>query len=201
MMEDFFTSRVHRIRKDGSDLWIEATYNPILNDDGEVVKVMKLALDVTPTVERDREASQTAFTASQRSNEATSTGRERVDEVVEAIRLSAEAIKAAQVSVNELEQQSQEISKVVSTISSISMQVNLLAINAAIEAKRAGRHGAGFGVVAEEVRKLAGRSKVAAESIDRVVESNNQKASNGLVSMNEAVEHSNAGLALAEQAG
>ena len=99
---EHFTSRAHRVRKDGSDIWIEATYYPITDDDGKVVKVMKLAHDVTALVLRDAEASQTAFAASQRSDKASTAGQERVDEAVQAIRQSAEAIAEAQDSVKQL---------------------------------------------------------------------------------------------------
>ena len=117
------------------------------------------------------------------------------------MRQSTSAITEAQESVVKLSEKSKEISGVVSTISNIAMQVNLLAINAAIEAKRAGRHGAGFGVVAEEVRKLAIRAKSSAESINQVVDDNNSQSRIVVSSMEEAVKHSEAGLSLAEEAG
>ncbi|MEC0089265.1 methyl-accepting chemotaxis protein [Paenibacillus macquariensis] len=74
------------------------------------------------------------------------------------------------IAVTELNDQSEQIETIVSTIKGISEQTNLLALNAAIEAARSGEHGKGFGVVASEVRKLAGQTSEAAEQVSGMIE-------------------------------
>lgn len=90
-----------------------------------------------------------------------------------------EAVRQVVATMNELDQRSQEIAGITSTIDAIAFQTNILALNASVEAARAGEHGRGFAVVAEEVRKLAQRSANAASEINQLISSNLDRVKHG----------------------
>ncbi|MGE8503074.1 MAG: methyl-accepting chemotaxis protein [Pseudomonas sp.] len=110
-------------------------------------------------------------------------GRTSMDQASEALVQIAEALEQTSKVVNGLGQRSQEIGGIVSVITAIADQTNLLALNAAIEAARAGEQGRGFAVVADEVRSLAGRTREATNEISAMIGSIQSETSSAIATM------------------
>ncbi len=168
----FVAGVFERCTESGQKVWLQASYNPVTDNKGRVVMIVKLAQDATLTqtgLLHDAEIGQHGVDIAHRSLEKAAYAEEvsvqtqgRMTELVHAVDLA--------------EQQSQKMSSIsnkigdiTKVIGEIAEQTNLLALNAAIEAARAGEYGRGFAVVADEVRKLSERTSEQAHAISTMI--------------------------------
>lgn len=167
-----FESRAYkRIGKGGKVVWIQASYNPILDMGGKPFKVVKYATDITGVMQTADLADQTTssvqsvaaaveqMTASiEEISKNMSMTQTSMEDIVTKTALSGEATSRLVGSIDAMQ-------RIAGLISDIANQVNLLALNATIEAARAGEAGKGFSVVASEVKNLANETAKATEEI------------------------------------
>ncbi|WP_413247380.1 methyl-accepting chemotaxis protein [Pseudomonas sp. Marseille-Q5115] len=147
------------------------------------------------------EAATIAYSTSVQTDTTAQRGAEVVQQTVSVMRGLARHMQDAAEGIEALDQQSQIITTIIKTISSIAEQTNLLALNAAIEAARAGEQGRGFAVVADEVRQLASRTTTATAEIAGVVQQNQRLASEAVTVIGTGRKQAEDGLELASQAG
>ena len=181
----------NRLTKTGNTVWLEATYNPVLDEQGHVIKVVKIASNVTPRIEQQlatQEAAEIAYSTSMQTAKISKDGAVILQRTVDTSSAIVSSTLTSTDLIEQLNKRSQEISKIVTTISAIADQTNLLALNAAIEAARAGEYGRGFAVVADEVRTLAARTVSSTAGIEQLVTSNSaftQKAKDSIANIHE----------------
>jgi len=144
---------------------------------------------------------QSASDTSRTSGEQAQQGSEIILRATGSMERMAEAVKNVSASVAELGDSTERISSVVNVIQSVSEQTNLLALNAAIEAARAGEHGRGFAVVADEVRQLAGRAAQATDEIAKIIHEIQNNVAITVAAMQESVDEVERGVGYANDAG
>ncbi|MBJ7370684.1 MAG: methyl-accepting chemotaxis protein [Pseudomonas sp.] len=201
---EFVAGRFKRVDSYGRTIWLEATYNPVYDAQNKLYKFIKFATVVTDQVDREsevNEAASIAYEISQKTDSTAQEGAQVVQETVDTMQRISLVMQSASLSIEDLGKQSHLISSMVQTISSIAQQTNLLALNAAIEAARAGEQGRGFAVVADEVRQLAGRTSAATEEIVSVVGKNQDLVNKAVQDMASSKHQAEQGLVLANQAG
>lgn len=165
----FHSGEFRRLRKDGSEIWIQASYNPILDANGRTRKVIKFASDVTEQVRLRHNAIEMQKSLSEGVDQMTSTISEISINVQETAQLATRTqteTDSTTEAVEKLETSSRSIDEVIDLIRKLAEQTNLLALNATIEAARAGDAGKGFAVVASEVKELAQRTGLATKEIE-----------------------------------
>ena len=168
---EYQAAEYKRIGKGGREVWIQASYNPILDLNGKPFKVVKYATDTTDQViarmksERVRAMMESVAAGAEELNAS-------VREISEAMMKSKNTALSAVQKVEQADEQAQRLnaaaqamSGIVELIGNITGQINLLALNATIESARAGEAGRGFAVVASEVKNLANQAKQATDKI------------------------------------
>lgn len=182
----FQSGLFERVTKSGQTVWLEATYNPVMNESGEVQVIVKFASDITTRIHQSqaiKASSQLAHATALNTLEVGGQGVEQLNIAANTAGSISDTVDEASAVMQQLATQSEHITEIVSTISKIADQTNLLSLNAAIEAARAGDAGRGFAVVADEVRKLAVSTSQATFEIGDIVKKNSQLATQSSANM------------------
>ena len=187
-----------RMNKDNSYVWVRNSIHKYLDEVGEIEHLAGVIGDITAEVEKEHRTEEikertTAFGHSM----------EELVQTISSLTTQAQELAASQeqsaIAANSAKQSADDTQAISNLINAIADQTNLLGLNAAIEAARAGEHGKGFGVVAEEVRKLANNSAAATSDIERSLNDLKGQIDKILSYMNGISDLANTQAALAEE--
>jgi methyl-accepting chemotaxis protein len=179
----------------------EESSRGLQQQNNEIEQAATAVNEMTAAVEEVARNAVSTSEASQQSNQAARQGRDRVIETVKSIEDMATQIHTTSGLVEGLAAQGRDIGKVLDVIRSIAEQTNLLALNAAIEAARAGEAGRGFAVVADEVRALAHRTAQSTTEIEQMVAGIQTRTGDAVQSMSRNTDSTRTTLSLASSAG
>ncbi|MCS3763536.1 methyl-accepting chemotaxis protein [Bradyrhizobium centrosematis] len=177
---EYQAAEYKRIGKGGKEIYIQASYNPILDLNGKPFKVVKYATDTTRQVlvrmgnERVRAMMESVAAGSEELNASVREISEAMTKSRETAVGAVDQVSSADAQAQRLTDAAQAMSGIVEMINNITGQINLLALNATIESARAGEAGRGFAVVASEVKGLANQAKQATDKIAQEIGSLNQ---------------------------
>ena len=171
------------------------------NQSASTTAMAQAVEEMTATTQHVSASALQALDTSRRAGDLSVSGGQIIDQAAAEMARIAEAVRHTSGTIEEVGQHSNQISSIVQVIKEIAGQTNLLALNAAIEAARAGEQGRGFAVVADEVRKLAERTTQATEEISAMIGAVQQSAHAAVIAMGGSVSEVSSGVALANRAG
>lgn len=176
---NFRVAEFKRLAKGEREVWIHASYNPILDLNGRPFKVVKYAADITSQVltrmgnQRIRDTMELVAGGAGQLDASIQNIAEAMSKSRDAANATVSGLATADTQTKELSKAADSMGGIVELIQSITGQINLLALNATIESARAGQAGRGFAVVAGEVKNLANQAKDATMRISDEIESLN----------------------------
>lgn len=183
---------------------LAASNSSMVNSDEQASRTNSVAAAINQLGAAAQEIARNAADASQQASGAShqaEDGRKVVEQNIEAMKQLSNNISASCAQIEALNSQTVGIGQILDVIKGISEQTNLLALNAAIEAARAGEAGRGFAVVADEVRSLAHRTQTSAQEIHGMIEKLQVGARDSVSTMTESQRRSEASVGIANQAG
>ncbi len=183
---------------------VAASNSSMFNSDQQASRTSSVAAAINQLGAAAQEIAQNAALASQHSSDARSLaedGQQVVDKTISAMQQLSAKISDSCGNIETLNSNTVNIGQILDVITSISQQTNLLALNAAIEAARAGEAGRGFAVVADEVRNLAHRTQDSAQQVQKMIEELQVGAREAVTIMTDSQRQSESSVGIANQAG
>lgn len=167
----------------------------------QAVEVAGAVEEMTKTIIETTKYAGLASESSQKYGDIAGEGGRVVNETIKGMNRISKVVQKSASTVKQLGKSSEQIGEIIQVIDDIADQTNLLALNAAIEAARAGEQGRGFAVVADEVRKLAERTTKATKEIATMITQIQNETRDAVLSMDEGTNEVNKGIELADRAG